>query len=432
MGIANSAFLMYNNGRGHTEFSPTAFVCFDGVSKLLQEMTELMKLDSLMTLPEVQNFPKGTVIVREGDSAGEAMYLLLKGTAAAFQYKDGEQVPKDLYTTGGFFGEIPFFLKKRQPVTIISSSDSAVLVIARQNAPALFSSQPELALSIMEELCRKLESVAYSLEKLNEMFWSGGGVPVADTSSLSQRSSLFPENHGSYRLPLDNGNKECLFEQSVACPMCGHSFKQMTVLFSKLRQTGTDSDLRVRYKDIEPMLYDIITCPSCFYSALSDSFAGTSKRWADRINKEIEPFKAELRIKTGGQRDSFAVFAGFYLAMICAPICFDNPQQITANLWLKLSRLYSDCEDDTMHRYASEQALKEYKYSYENYNISEKQLQQMCYIIGDLYQQLGDLDNARVFFYMAKTNKAGTAVLKRHADLRLDDIKVLIRSQKQH
>jgi hypothetical protein len=134
-----------------------------------------------------------------------------------------------------------------------------------------------------------------------------------------------------------------------------------------------------------------------------------------------------LEIKTGEARDTFTVFAGYYLAFICLPICFDSYQSIAAELWKKLAALYKDCGDDDMYLYASENALREYDYVYRNFNLSENQIQQVCYILGDLYERLNDDTRAREYFFMAKTNRAGTHIMKIEAEKRLEEIKKKIK-----
>jgi hypothetical protein len=58
-------------------------------------------------------------------------------------------------------------------------------------------------------------------------------------------------------------------------------------------------------------------------------------------------------------------------------------------------------------------------------NSDPGQEQQLCIIIGELYLKLGDLKNAKDFFFKAKTNRGGTPLLKTQAENRLLDIRDL-------
>lgn len=366
----------------------------------------------------LQKFPKGQVIVREGDDTAKVMVILLQGSVGIYKnFGLNGQSQVSALSQGSFFGEMPLFLSSVPDHTLVALTDVLAILISRKNVYELFTSQPEMTFTIIESICKKLEAADAELNKFR---------PQANETA-SKRSELFPKGHGSYMLNLCNDNRELLFEHRRTCPICGQSFEQLTILPSKLRMEKTEMDLRIRYKDIEPMHYEIVTCPNCFLSTSAESFDGISKRWMDPLNKKVSPYKLEMYIRTGAERDTFTVFAGYYLALLCAEICFDEHQMVTAGLWLKLSRLYRDCEDQTMHQYTASKALEDYLYAYEHFSVPAKQEQQLCYLIGDLYWKTGNLDKARNYFYQAKINKAGNNVIRRQAELCLDELKELIK-----
>ncbi len=52
--------------------------------------------------------------------------------------------------------------------------------------------------------------------------------------------------------------------KTIACPVCGKPFQAVSVRPSKLVVERTDSDMRTRYKGVEPLFYEVLTCPRCF------------------------------------------------------------------------------------------------------------------------------------------------------------------------
>ncbi|MCR5357288.1 MAG: DUF2225 domain-containing protein [Lachnospiraceae bacterium] len=66
--------------------------------------------------------------------------------------------------------------------------------------------------------------------------------------------------------------RECLFGKSHTCPVCYKEFKALTARQSKIRPAGMDNDLRPRFKNFDPMKYDVILCPHCGYAALGRFF----------------------------------------------------------------------------------------------------------------------------------------------------------------
>jgi hypothetical protein len=66
--------------------------------------------------------------------------------------------------------------------------------------------------------------------------------------------------------------REILFGKTYECPVCYQSFKNLTVRTGKVHSLGQDVDLRPRYRDVDPLKYDVVACPHCGYAALSRYF----------------------------------------------------------------------------------------------------------------------------------------------------------------
>ncbi len=363
-----------------------------------------------------KKYEKGAVIVQEGSSAAE-MYVLTQGSVGIYKnYTKFTQVDLGSVRVGECFGENSMFLGQSYPASYVALADSSLILIDSKSANDVFTQKPELAVSIMTSLTKRLDAATKSTSKPAE---------EAPVIPLSKSSSLFPQGHGSYSLPISNTIGTYLYGQNCTCPLCSVSFENLFVLTSRLKREATDKDLRVRYADIEPMYYDIITCPNCLYSATVDLFPKAGTKFAETLHKEINKFLTDTEIKVGVDRDTFTVFAGYYLALRCAPICFDEYQLITAGLWQKLSRIYKDCGDEKMYLTASQMAMQDYLHVYQKFYISDKQSQQICYILGDLSERLQDYDAARNYYFLAKSNRDGAPTLKLQADRRLEELKEL-------
>ena len=187
---------------------------------------------------------------------------------------------------------------------------------------------------------------------------------------------------------------------------------------SKLTATSTDSDLRYRYNGIEPLYYEVLTCPHCLYSALHDVFNSPDNVRQD-ILRELEPFKNVVQISAGANRDADSVFTGFYLALFCAPISFNKYQLVAAKLLYKLKCIYSDTGDAALEDITARKALDSYLYSYARIGIPPSREQQVCILIGELYYKQSDLKNALSFFNRARSCTSSNTVLKNHAEKRV-------------
>ncbi len=72
--------------------------------------------------------------------------------------------------------------------------------------------------------------------------------------------------------------KAILYDKSCTCPLCGHAFTTKTIKIGKNQVTSIDEDLYPHYSMVNPLLYDIIVCPECGYSAVTKNFSSLLPR----------------------------------------------------------------------------------------------------------------------------------------------------------
>jgi uncharacterized protein (DUF2225 family) len=387
-----------------------------------------MDIGALLKLSSIKRFLKGHIIVKEEDGGSDCMYIVLRGSVGVFRnYRMLNEVRLSTVEAGDFFGEMNLFLGKGRPFTAVAMSEVISLEINRTNVLEIFSKQPEITYTLMQGLCQRVDA----LDASNQFMDSNVKKVSSSKISISGGSPLFPEAHGNYILPIDNGPSEILFEENVKCPICGHKFTNLAVLASKLVQESRDDDYRVRYMDVEPIYYEVISCPNCLYSAMTDLFKDIeiTRRMTDSLRESLAPYVGEVEIKTGEDRDTFTVFASYYLAILCAPKCFYEHQRVTALLWRNLGRIYDDCGDDVMVSYALRKSADDYMYSYSHFDIEGKNMQQLCFVIGEIEYKLGDLMKAREFLYSAMVNREGNPVIKRQAENRLETVKAMLKEE---
>jgi uncharacterized protein (DUF2225 family)/CRP-like cAMP-binding protein len=416
----------------------------------------LINLSVLNDISRAKKYHKGSIFARQSHSP--EMYIILRGEAGV--YLNHGKINEKLVSTlgpGSFFNETAF-LNRSARLTTVALQDVIALPVCQNTMAHLFRSEPKLVFEIFKELCGQLDDVRSDYEKLSGLPWtrpdisqqtadkqdkthtplSAASGPIeepltqapedsdtiaaaaysSDDEHIAAHFSLFPEGHGSYKLPLNNEDKTHLMNKSYVCPICRKSFKALKVKTSKLYLDCTDNDLRSRYKNVEPLYYDIVTCPGCLFSALNDMFDKPDKTRA-ALPIELKSLKHNSDIKFGADIDTYSIFAGYYLALICAPNFFLSHHLITARLLLKLSWLYHDCGDTNMETQTVQRALDAFLYVYQHIKIQPNIEQQICLIIGELLLKQNELQKAKDFFFKARTNHAGGRMLHQHAENRM-------------
>ena len=70
---------------------------------------------------------------------------------------------------------------------------------------------------------------------------------------------------------------EFFYNKNIECPRCKITFTTKRVRRRKLRIVGRDSDLNIKYKDVNPLHYLVWICPNCGYSATESEYTELTK-----------------------------------------------------------------------------------------------------------------------------------------------------------
>lgn len=406
----------------------------------------MINFGTIKNISHIKKCPKGVII--SGDGAGNIMFVILKGEVGI--YTNGKLPGAEMISTlgsGDLFADPGLLLDKKAAYTAVALSEAIILPVERRGVIDFIRDEPSLTYELIKDLCLRLDSANAAYKELivqNNGFQALHKTkteeqsrqapeaappdetppePLPEKPADKRKFILFPEEHGSYVLTLDH-DPAYLMSKAYTCPICRKSFNSLVVRPSKLVPASTDRDMRTRYKGIEPLYYDVITCPDCLYSALPDVFDHPDKSKQD-IQRDLEQLKDSADVLFGSVKDAHSVFAGYYLALFCAPLSFVKYQPVSGKLLYKLSRVYQDAGDETMEKLTAKKALDNYLYTYSKISVTPAQEQQYCILIGELYLKQNDLKNALTFFNKAKTMTDTNRVLKNHAENRAYEIRTM-------
>jgi tetratricopeptide (TPR) repeat protein len=366
-------------------------------------------------------FAPGDVVVREGEAEGRLYIIITGGVAIYKNYQKTDEVFLAERGTGEFFGEQSLFLGAAQPATVVAMEESLTVSLTRDDIFEFFRMESEATFALIADLCRRTEEKE-----------PPPGAAAGPNRRL-EAPGLFPAGHGHYRLPAPEGEAPAgiVFTAKEKCPVCGVTFEATGLRESRLTRSRTDPDMRDHYKGVEPMWYDVVTCPQCWYSALRDAFDTAEPADPHSLMAELGALQRELKLEFDNRKDAAEVFAGYYLALRAAPRCFVQAETQTARLWVRLSRLYEDCGDQTMAEYANRQALAAYEDVYLRVSLNPRALQRIQFFLGDLYFKTGDFRSARDMLFKAKIAREGTEFVRRYAEERIDLMREMDKQEKE-
>ena len=127
----------------------------------------MLDLSKLLHLSTVQKYDDRDVIVSEGETSDNSMYIMLQGKARVI--KDYQMATQTILTeinSGDFFGEMSLFLGKPRSATVVAVAPSAALKVNQSNAFEIINHNSELAYGIIKTLCLRLYEMDILLERL--------------------------------------------------------------------------------------------------------------------------------------------------------------------------------------------------------------------------------------------------------------------------
>jgi CRP/FNR family cyclic AMP-dependent transcriptional regulator len=117
-------------------------------------------LESLATRLIERRFPKDAIIVDEGLS-GDYMYVIRSGRVKITKASDdGREKIMNLFSIGDFFGEMALLDEQPRSASVTTLEPTQLLALSRRDFMALLKTSSTLALSVIQELTRRLRDTS--------------------------------------------------------------------------------------------------------------------------------------------------------------------------------------------------------------------------------------------------------------------------------
>ena len=132
------------------------------------------QLRLLGDLVEVQNFNRDETVVLEGDDSVQALYLIASGSVQVYMTGvDGRETILSFLERGDFFGEMSLIDGEPRSASVRTVSDSQLMIIYRDAFLSLIKQYPELAMSLLSEMSKRLRKANKQIGSLSTMSVSG-------------------------------------------------------------------------------------------------------------------------------------------------------------------------------------------------------------------------------------------------------------------
>ena len=113
-------------------------------------------LDNVAALLIERRYPKNSIVVEEG-LTGDYMYVIRSGRVKVTKASDdGREKIMDFLESGAFFGEMALLDNAPRSASVRTLEPSVLAALSRRDFISLLRSSPDLALSLIQELTRRL------------------------------------------------------------------------------------------------------------------------------------------------------------------------------------------------------------------------------------------------------------------------------------
>jgi CRP/FNR family cyclic AMP-dependent transcriptional regulator len=115
------------------------------------------QVDTLASMIIEKGFKKGEIILMEDDDTSQSLFIIAKGEVkVVLTAEDGREAILASLKEGDFFGEMSLLDGEPRSATVRAVEDSRLYAIRREDFLAALRKQPDLALTLLGEMSKRL------------------------------------------------------------------------------------------------------------------------------------------------------------------------------------------------------------------------------------------------------------------------------------
>lgn len=115
------------------------------------------ELQDLHAMVEVRTYPADSIVIRQGEAAGGAMFIIQSGhVKVLLTNDDGDDIPITAFGPGEYFGEMSLMDDKPRSATVVTTEASELVMLTREGFNAVLERHPGIAKSLFMEFAKRL------------------------------------------------------------------------------------------------------------------------------------------------------------------------------------------------------------------------------------------------------------------------------------
>ena len=305
-------------------------------------------------------FSKDDYICYEGQPGSE-MYIILKGSIGIFLTSAiGTLTQVATIKEGDFFGEMAIFDNLPRSASCIAMEDTICVAVDKENLQEFLATCPDIAKQMLENMSGRIRKLDDELYK-NNRFVKNRHVPRFQIPTEYKY-------HPAIKEPFQNPDYFIKYKQ--ACPICGKAITVTDVKRNLLQMRSMDLDCKITYFQCEPLWYEIMTCPYCYYTNHYLKFFGINNFEQEVVQRILEKEQKPIVEARMDKSSEFDYLVTKYIQAIHLNENI-NPgaNALIGGMWRNLYWLSRDLLDKEFVNYCAKKAAEKLKIAIEENEI---------------------------------------------------------------
>lgn len=320
----------------------------------------------LQKIAKPRYFSKDEYVCYEGQPGSE-MYIILQGSIGIFLTSAiGTLNQVATIKKGDFFGEMAIFDNLPRSASCIALEDTMCVAVTEDNLQDFLATCPDIAKQMLENMSGRIRKLNDDLYK-NNKFVKNRSVPKFQ----------IPVEYSYKHIVKEPYQNEQFFTQYVqACPICGKAVNVTSVKRNILQVKKVSLNCRMNYFMCDPLWYEIISCPNCYYTNHYLKFFAINNFEQEEITKIVKQEHKPIVEEKNADRSEFDILVMKYLQAININEHI-NPgaNALIGGMWRNLFWLSKDADDKEFEKYCAAKGAEKFKTAIdanEIFNASER------------------------------------------------------------
>lgn len=230
-------------------------------------------------------------------------------------------------------------------------------------------------------------------KRVSEILVGNKEIVHQDKSKIPAKTEKVATEKKENKLEYD---PKYVWKKKLVCPICANNFESFNYKNKSQALKEKETDFHEVYDVVDPIIYDVLVCPSCLFAATVSDFAKISAKDMERLFDD----KRKSNFNFNKNRNIDMALESYELAIHCKNITEKPNEALLANLYLKKSWLYRNAKENKLEIQNMEEALKLYEKKYLTAETISGSLSEngLAYLIAELARRIGDYGKATKYF----------------------------------